>query len=197
MKNTYPNFMAMYKELSDMGYPDINDFENGTAYINAVKPIPEKFIEIVLKWLPKLEKKTGIIMFLRESGEKYDGRVLIPLFEEANTQERWRICEAIAYNPPMNIKQWVKELYLNKKYSYHETGLLPLAIVKMFPKNEAREILKQGFDHQNRVSPEALGKIGILEDIPFLEEKLLETYDATHVKKDIEKAIQRIKKHNN
>lgn len=192
MKSSYPNFMKMYKELSDMGYPDIDDFKHGTDYINAIKPIPKEFIEVVLKWVPKLEKKTGILMFLRESREKYDGNILISLFEEANTHDRWKICEAIAHNPPLNINQWVKELYLDQQYGYHETGLLPLAIIKMFPKNEARDILKQGFDHQNRVTPEALGKIGTLEDIPFLQQKLLKEYGAVHVKSDIEKAISRI-----
>jgi hypothetical protein len=41
-----------------------------------------------------------------------------------------------------------------------------------------------------------MGKVGKLEDIPFLEEKLLRDYDATHVKKDITKAIQKIKRRN-
>ncbi len=75
-----------------------------------------------------------------------------------------------------------------------ETGLLLLAVVKMFPKDEARAILKQGFDHHYRVTPEALGKVGTAEDIPFLEKRLQMEYDATHVHKDIEKAIKRIKK---
>lgn len=194
MNDKYVNFNKMYRALHEAGYPDIKDFKSGTDYVNAIKPIPEDFIDIVLKWLPKLERKVGVIMFLRESRKKYDGSIIPALFEEANTLDKWFICDALVHNPPLHLEQWVMDTYLNKKYGYSETGLLPLAVVKMFPRDEAREILKQGFDHHYRVTPYAFGKVGRLEDIPFLEERLRKTYDASHVHKDIQKAIERIKK---
>lgn len=185
---------GFYKELRDAGFPDETEFPHTTAYINAIKPIPKDFIDIVMKWIPKRKYKGWPVGFLREAKNKYDGRVLIPIFNESNKLGRWSICDAIAYNPPLNINDWVKETYLSKEYGYSETGLLPLAVARMFPKDEARAILKQGFDHHYRVTPEALGKVGTAEDIPFLEKRLQMDYDATHVHKDIEKAIKRIKK---
>lgn len=188
------NSEKMYEELRQAGCPDYLDFANSTDYIYAVTPISDDLIKIVVSWIPKLKYKLSVIDFLREAKNKYDGRVLIPIFNESDKQGKWRICSAIEYNPPLHINEWVKETYLDKQYGYSETGLLPLAIAKMFPRDEARVILKQGFDHHYRVTPEALGKVGTPEDIPFLEEKLLVNYDATHVKKDIEKAIKKIKK---
>src|SRR5690606_30149377 len=125
------------------------------------------------------------------------GKILIPIFMESDKQGKWQICDAIVYKPPLNINEWVKEIYLDKQYGYSETGLLPLAIIKMFPKDEARAILKQGFDHHYRVTPEAFGKVGTVADIPFLKEKLKINYGATHVHKDIEKAIRKIQKRGN
>ncbi len=193
----FHNFRKMYEELKEAGYPDMNDFKNGNEYNKALKSVSkslDEFIKIVIKWLPKIEYRVGGLLLLAETNKKYDGRVIIPIFKESNSFDKWRICSAIAYNPPLNINDWVRDTYLSKEYGYSETGLLPLAIAKMFPRDEARKILKQGFDHHYRVTPEALGKVGTAEDIPFLEKKLLINYDATHVHKDIEKAIKRIKK---
>jgi hypothetical protein len=188
------DYEGLNSDLVKAGYPDELDYPHTTAYINALKPLPDDFIEIVISWIPKLKFKGGAVQYLREAKNKYDGRVLIPIFNEADAQGKWFLCDAIAHNPPLHINEWVKETYLDKHYSYNETGLLPLAVAKMFPRDEARAILKQGFDHHYRVTPEAFGEVGKLEDIPFLEEKLLVDYDATHVKKDIDKAIKKIKK---
>ncbi len=184
----------IYQRLIKIGCPDRLDFPNTTAYINALKPLQDDFIQVVLESLPDLEHKSGVVSFLREAKNKYDGKVLMPIFNESSKQDRWRICDAIVFNPPLNINNWVKDIYLSKQYEYSETGLLPLAIVKMFPKDEAREILRQGFDHHYRITPEALGKIGTVEDISFLEEKMKLKYDASHVHKDIKKAIEKIKR---
>lgn len=188
------DYQDMYTELRKIGYPDILNYPNSTEYINALKPFNDDFIEIVISWTPKLEFKSGVVQFLRESKNKYDGTILIPIFRESDKQQRWFICDAIVRNPPININEWVKDTYLSKKYGYSETGLLPLAIAKIFPKDEARAILKKGFDHHYRITPEALGKVGKKEDVSFLEKKLLLRYDATHVHRDIEKAIKRIQK---
>lgn len=185
---------GMHEELRNAGCPDELDYPDFTAFINAIKPIPDDFIDIVISWAPKLKFKMAVVDFLREAKSKYDGRVLIPIFDAVDQQGKWFICDAIEHNPPRHINEWVRETYLDKQYGYNETGLLPLAVARMFPKDEARDILKQGFDHHYRVTPYALGKVGKAEDIPFLEERLLVSYNATHVKKDIEKAIKRIQK---
>lgn len=188
------DYEGLNSDLVKAGYPDELDYPHTTAYINALKPLPDGFIEIIISWIPKLKFKGGAVQYLREAKNKYDGRVLLQIFNEANAQDKWFLCDAIAHNPPLHINEWVKETYLDKQYGYNETGLLPLAVAKMFSRDEARAILKQGFDHHYRVTPEALGKIGTLVDIPFLEERLFLDYDATHVNKDIEKAIKKIKK---
>ena len=188
--DAFLDYEGMNAELQSLGYPDELDFPHTTAYVNALKPLNDDFIKVVIEWIPRLKYPYGVVQYLRESKSKYDGRVLIPIFNESDAQGKWFLCDAIAYNPPLYINEW----YLDKQYGYSETGLLPLAVAKMFSRDEARNILKQGFDHHYRVSPEAFGKVGKLEDIPFLEEKLLANYDATHVKKDIEKAIKKIKK---
>ena len=187
------DYEGLNADLVKAGYPDELDYPHTTAYINALKPLPDDFIEIVISWIPKLKFKGGTVQYLREAKNKYDGRVLIPIFNEADEGRKWSMCSAIEHNPPLHINEWVKETYLDKQYDYNETGLLPLAVAKMFSRDEARAILKQGFDHHYRVTPEAFGKVGKLEDIQFLEEKLLVDYDATHVKKDIDKAIKKIK----
>ena len=185
---------GMNSDLVKAGYPDKLEFISTNAYIDAMKPLSHDFINIVIDWKPRLKYKAGAVSYLRESKDRYDGRVLIPIFDEASSKEKWFICEAIVQNPPKHLNEWVKQTYLDKRFGYSETGLLPLAVAKMFPKDEAREILKQGFDHLYRVTPEALGKIGCPEDISFLEEKLSKSYDAPHVKKDIMKAISKIQK---
>lgn len=198
--STFKNFKAMYEELSRAGYPDIKKYGNNNDYIKVLKNGNydlETYIEIIKKWLPKIEYKTGGLLLIAKTDIKYDGSIIIPIFNEADTADRWRICSAIVKNPPLNINDWVKSIYLSKTYSYSEIGILPLAIIKMFPKDQAREILREGFDHNYRVTPEALGKIGELEDIPFLENKLNLHYDATHVHRDINKAISKIKKRGN
>ena len=184
-------------DLVNAGYPDELDYPHTTAYINAIKPIPRNFIDIVLRWCQKLKFKGSVIGYLRESAEKYDGSVLIPIFNEGSKQVRWRICDAIAYNPPLNINNWVKEIYLDRSYGYEETGLLPLAIIKLFLQDEARNILRQGFDHHSGTTPEALGKVGKVEDIPFLEKRYQKQYESKFIYKEIEKAIKKIKKRNN
>ena len=188
------DFEGMNSDVMKAGYPDELDFNSTNAYIDALKPLPDDFINIVIDWIPRLKYKAGAVSYLRESKNRYDGRVLIPIFDEASSKEKWFICDAIVQNPPKHLNEWVKQTYLDKRFGYSETGLLPLAVAKMFPKDEAREILKLGFDHHYRVTPEALGKIGRPEDISFLEEKLSKSYDAPHVKKDIMKAINRIRK---
>lgn len=191
-KRAYPNFEKMYEEIANAGFPNVNDFPNGTEYINAIKPIPTDLIEIVLKWIPKLEYPIGILLFLRETKNKYDGRVLIPIFNEVDKQGKWRICDAIEHNPPLYINDWVRETYLSPEYGA-DTGLLALAVAKMFPRDEAREILKAGFDLHPGITPEALGKVGKPEDIKFLKEKYKEEYTSKFVYKEIEKAIKKIK----
>lgn len=197
----YPNFDTMYRELNKAGYPNIKDFNNSNAFTEKLLSMNKEldtFIDIVVKWIPKIEYKPGGITLLADTKTKYDGRIIIPIFEnDSAPNDRWRLCDAIVRNPPLNINEWVRDTYLSKKYSYAETGLLPLAIVKIFPNDEARAILKKGFNHHYRVTPEAFGKIGKKEDIPFLEKKLLKKYDSSHVYKDIEKALIKIKKREN
>lgn len=183
-------------DLTSAGYPDELDYPHTTAYVNAIKPLPSGFIDIVVSWIPRLKFKGVVISYLRESAERYDGRVLIPIFNEGSKQVRWEICDAIEYNPPLNINNWVKEVYLDSSYGYEETGLLPLAVIKLFPTDEARNILRQGFDHHPATTPEALGKVGKVEDIPFLEEKFQKSYASKFIYKQIEKAVKKIKKRN-
>lgn len=190
---TFLNYEGLKADLVNAGYPDELDYPHTTAYINALKPLSDDFIEIVINWIPKLKFKGGALQYLREARNKYDGHVVIQIFNEADTQGKWFVCDTIAHNPPLHINDWVKETYLDKQNGYNETGLLPLAVAKMFPREEVREILKQGFEHHYRVTPEALGKVGRLQDIPFLENRLLVKYDAPHVMRDIEKAIKKIK----
>ncbi len=195
-KFTYPNFDKMYLELKNAGYPDINDFKTGNEYSNALKTAYgdlESFIKIVIKWIPRLEYKVGGVLLLQATDKRYDGRVLIPIFNESSKQDRWRICDAIEHNPPLYINDWVECVYLDKQYDYFETGLLPLAVAKMFPRDEAREILKQGFNHHPEVTPEALSKVGTADDLLFLEEKLQRKYKKKFIYKEIEKAIRKIK----
>lgn len=180
-------------DLVRAGYPDELDFPHFSAYIHAAKPFTKGFMDIVLHWYPKLKFKAGVLHYLRETADKYDGRILIPLFNEGNKQVRWFICDAIAYNPPLDINDWVREIYLDKQYEYEETGLLPLAIIKLFPKDEARDLLRQGFDHHPGTTAFALGKIGKEADVLFLEEKLISKFESKFVYKEIEKAIKKIK----
>ena len=184
---------AMYAELMNVGYPDPLDFPNATAYINALKPLPDDFINIVLKWQPKL-KYGNTTMFLRESKNRYDGRVLIAIFNNGDANVKWQVCDTIAYNPPLYINDWIKGICLSDKYGYFETGLIPLAVAKMFHRDEARTILKDSFDLHPEVAPEALGKVGTVEDISFLEEKAEKKYESKFIYKEIEKAIRKIKK---
>src|SRR5690606_23043818 len=117
----YNNFNKMYEELKNAGYPDINDFNTGNEYNNALKSVSigfDNFIKIVSKWLPKLEYKAGGVILLTETNQKYDGRVITSIFKETSNQEKWRICDAITRNPPLNINDWVKETYLDKQYGY-------------------------------------------------------------------------------
>jgi hypothetical protein len=64
----------------------------------------------------------------------------------------------------------------------------------MFHRDEARTILKDSFDLHPEVAPEALGKVGTVEDIAFLEEKAEKKYESKFIYKGIEKAIRKIKK---
>lgn len=192
-KDLYPNFEKMYEDIAQAGFPDVNEFSNGTEYINAIKPVSTTLINIVLKWMPNLEYPIGILLFLRESKNKYDGRILIPIFNEADSQGKWRICDAIEHNPPLYINDWVKETYLSPEYGA-DTGLLALAVAKMFSGDEARKILRAGFDLHPGITPEALGKVGKPADIVFLEEKYKGAYPSKSVYKEIEKAIKKIKK---
>lgn len=195
--SSFANFDKMYEELRQAGYPDINNYKNHNEYIKALATSTRDFKDfnkIVIKWLPLIEYIVGGLLLLQASKEKYDGRLIIPIFENSSSQDRWRICAAIMNNPPMFLEEWVREIYFSKEYTYSDTGLLPLVVVKIFPRDEARNILKEGFDLHYRVAPEALGKVGRMEDIPFLKDKLLKKYEATHVTKDIEKAIQEISK---
>ncbi len=180
-------------DLVQAGYPDELDFPHLTAYINAVKPLPKKFVDIVLNWIPKLKFKEGALNYLRETKEKYDGRVLISIFNEGSKQVKWQVCDAIEYNPPLNIDNWVREIYLDNKYGYEETGLLPLALIKLLTENQAREVLKLGFDHHPGTTSLALGKIGNVEDISFLEGKLQSKFENKYTYKEIKKAISKIK----
>lgn len=183
----------MYEDLRNAGYPDELTFPHTTAYINALKPLPDDFIAIVIKWLPDLKHKEIAIGFLREAEHKYDGQVLIPIFIDGDFTLKWKIADAIAYNPPLGINEWVKETYLSVQYG-QEAGLLALAIIKMFQKEEAIGIIKQGFDLHPEVAPEALGKVGGIKEIDFLEEKSKLPYKAKFIYKEIEKAIKKIKK---
>lgn len=187
--------VGMYEDLLRGGYPDNLDFPHTTAYINAIKPIDDYGIAIILKWLPNLKYKDAAFDFLRESKSRYDGRVLIDVFANADKDIRWRISDMIATNPPLYINEWIKETYLAPKYG-QEAGLLALAVVKLFPEIEARQILKNGFDLHPEVTPEAIGKIGLLDDIPFLEEKMKVVHSATFINEEISIAIKKIMKRN-
>lgn len=190
----FRDYEPMFDALIEAGYPDRYAYPSFTHFINANRPFPDDFVAVVMKYLPKMKFKLGAVELLRNAEHRYDGRVLIPIFSEADANGKWRLCDAIVQNPPLFIDEWVLDIFFDKRYSYSETGLLPLAIIKLFPADRAREILKMGFDLHYRVTPEALGKVGRLEDIPFLESKLLQEYTASHVKKDIQLAIRKIMK---
>lgn len=183
----------MHEDLRRAGFPDDLTFPDTTAYINSLRPLPDDFISIILKWLPERKYKDSAIDYLREAKHRYDGRVLIPIFMTGSFDIRWKIADAITYNPPLYIDDWIKEVYLSPEYG-EEAGLLALAVIKVFKKEEAIKILKQGFDLHPEVTPEALGKVGRLEEINFLEKKAQLHYEAKFIYKEIERAIKRIKK---
>ncbi len=195
------NIDKLYNELKSIGFPDINEYTNDFDFYSEIKK-KEKSIfnlynEIILRWEPFLERRIVAIGLLSVSKKKYDGSRIIPeIFEKSNDMDKWQILNMLIKNPPLHIENWTIKTYLSKNYSYKQAGLLPLLIIKILSRDEARIILKKGFDHQFRVTPEALGKVGVLEDIPFLESKLKLNYDATHVTKDLLNAIEKIKKNN-
>lgn len=106
--STFRNFDKMYEELKNAGYPDINDYKNQYEYEKALETSTKNFKEfnrIIIKWLPLIEYKVGGILLLQASKEKYDGRVIIPIFEDSSSQDRWRICAAILQNPPLFLEK--------------------------------------------------------------------------------------------
>lgn len=190
-------FQPVNDELISNGFPDKNEFDSDNDYYSKVGEINQEYLDVILKWYPILKYDGTILSVFDKTNLKFDTQILREIFDNGNNDMKWRVCDLIDRRKCWwGIEKWIVDIFLSSNYSYSEVGLLPLAIAKMLPKEEAREILKQGFDHHYRVTPEALGKIGKLEDIAFLEEKLLVSYDASHVHKDILKAIKKIKKRN-
>lgn len=197
MLEKYSNFDKMYGELERAGYGNArhyHTFEAYEKYLSSTKADYSDFIRIVTNWMPKLENRIGGIRLLVATNQTYDGAIVEQAFERANADERWFICAYIARNPPKNAESWMRRLYLSPDCNYGETGLLPLVIIKMFDKPEALKLLRQGFDLHPEVTPEAIGKIGTAEEIPFLEEKRKLTFEKKFIYKEIDKAIKRLKK---
>lgn len=185
-------------ELLAIGFPIEAiplDYNRLGGYFN--KKVPMKYVEVAIKWLPTLWVTGGFLnleAFLRFSEKRFNGQVYIKLFELSDDfQRRWAICDRLEQNFPFGINDWVKETYLNPQYG-DEVGLLALAVTKAFPKSEAVKILRIGFDLHPRMTCEAFRRVGTVDEVPFLKEKLNNKYENKYIYSDIEKTIKRLEK---
>lgn len=186
MKKEYEK---VYQELRENGYAS-PDSEEWHHYLAKYKLFDNKYIQILLKWLPQLNDKSIALSLLHYSKNKFDGKILTKLFElDKDRKYRWEICELIDFVLPVNIDEWIVKAFLNQEYG-KTTEMLGLTISKLFPYQKASEILCKGFFLHPIHSAKALGEIGKDKEVIFLN-KNKNRFDK-YTQKEITKAIQKI-----
>jgi hypothetical protein len=163
-------------------------------YIAQYAPFDEKYIQILLKWLPVLNDKEIALSILGYSKNKFDGRVFAEIFDQDKERKyRWKICDLIYTTSPIGIDDWIEKTFLDPYHSKNRTTeMLALAIGKMFPYEKASEILRKGFNLLPMHSAKALGEIGQARELEFLKEHQHKFYKYTE--KEISRAIKKIER---
>ena len=182
--------------MSHYGFPDkLEHIYKHTFYKEIKLPYSQDAINFMLSSISNFSKPLIIIDLLNHGKVKYDGTVLIPIFERLDKKLKWDFCSLINRNIPLNINEWIINQYLSKENG-DETLLLAEVIPMITSKERAIQILKEGFDHKPGITAAVIGKIdkqGIT--LEFLREKLNIFSDKSKLPyKEIVKSINKIEK---
>ena len=157
-------------------------------------PLVPQVVEVLLRWIPGVEDERvqeHLVRALAASGEPFDGRPLVDLFEKSQSEVlRWAIANTLAEARPLGISDWLVSAVTGSSYGQPREMLL-LAMARLVPVEPAKEMLRSLFDEFPGHAAMAFGEIGTPDDIGLLELKRRATKG--WVRKEIDKAIRRIR----
>jgi hypothetical protein len=133
------------------------------------------------------------INMLEYSNVDINNELLIDIFNEGDPRVKWMVCDFIVRKKRYKkIGSWIINAYLNRTFTHDETSMLALCISKILKKNQAIDILKQGFLLHPVTTAEAFDKIIKPGDLPIIEELIERLHKAEHIPEEARKLGLRI-----
>jgi hypothetical protein len=165
--------------------------------LNTYRPYDQDLTAILLKWVNISTSEDllwPILVLLRNTKGKFDGYALADLLTQSDSP-RVRDYAAITIS---ESKCKIDPIWLLGSVNNPALGdaryqLLP-AVAKQCPQALARKAIKDVFDVQPWLAARALAICGTIDDVTFLGDR--EQHPSRDVRKEIAKAIGKIKKRN-
>ena len=174
------------KARTEARKPIIEDLRNINVEIEEISdliylyaPISDDIVNILLKWLMRIDNFNILDMVVRVLGcskNPFEGAALkelyITLDDFRGDSVRFAIANTISYGKVSGLDDWVIEAIKNPKYDKGSRAMLCRAVAKKHPKEKAVEVLKEVFDD---LPPHAASELGRISNdisiIHFLEKK--------------------------